>query len=114
MNSQEDEQKRKLRIKTGSCRRLTKDIEFYRREIEEENERIEQLMFVEGDNYDLEKQQEQKEESLNALNMCTTHLENARTELREYFAKISEDASVPFRESNEYLDAEKAIERFHF
>ena len=113
MKTVEFEKKRHLRIKTGSCRRLTKDIEFYRSEIDEENNRIEQLMFVEGDNYDLEKQQQQKEESMAALNMCSNHLEHARTQLREYFAKVSEDATEELKESNEYIDAEKAIEKFH-
>ena len=74
MKTVEFEKKRNLRIKTGSCRRLTKDIEFYRREIEEENERIEQLMFVEGDNYDLEKQQAAKRGIVECFLICALRI----------------------------------------
>lgn len=97
---------RKLKIKANACKRLKKDIEFYNRELDENNDKIETLVEEKADKYDIKKQKEIVEETTNVLNMCETQLDGALDELRKYIQELYENNPNNVRETTQFKEAE--------
>lgn len=100
-----DQRIRQIKIKTGVCKRLTKEKVYYEKEVETENKRYEKLKSEGADEHTLKKQTEVIGESQQMIPDTMRKLTTAKDELEKLLTAESDLA-----EAAEYKDAEKIIE----
>ena len=97
---------RALKIKTGSCRRLSKEVASYGQEAEGQQKRIDKLRAEGADEYTLKKQEEVKQESVDMIADVRTRLGKAVRDLEACVAENEGEAGV---KGSEELEVAKAM-----
>jgi len=100
--------KRSLKIKTGTLGRLGKEVVGYKKELLEQEQRIEKMRAESKDEYDIKKQQEVLQETRDIIPDSVRRLESARNDLKEHMDLIK-TSSPELVESQEWKDAETAL-----
>jgi tubulin-specific chaperone A len=80
---------KKLKVKTGTCKRLNKDLEYYKKEEKQIQEKIEKLKQENADAYTIKKQEEVLGESLTMITDSRNRLETALTDIRDHMVSAS-------------------------
>eukprot|EP01135_Chromosphaera_perkinsii_P005488 Nk52_evm37s352 gene=Nk52_evmTU37s352 len=89
-----DEVQRTLKIKTGVVKRLAKELTMYGKEADNQRARIEKMRTEGKDEYDIKKQHEVLQETLDMLPDVKKRLDAAEVELR----KIVEEMNLDYDE----------------
>ncbi|CAI2181663.1 8399_t:CDS:2 [Funneliformis geosporum] len=97
---------RDLKIKTGVVKRLYKEEKSYRKEVENQQKRIDKLTEDGTDEYTIAKQKEVLQESLNMIPDCQNRLKEAHKELQ----KLLENKDASWNETEELRQAEEIFE----
>merc|ERR1719160_478088 len=88
----ETETARQLRIKTGSVKRLHKELGMYSQELERETARVEKMKADGVDEYDVKQAEQVKTESAMMIPDCRQRLESALSELHTAVEDAKRDA----------------------
>jgi len=98
----------KLKIKTGSCKRLNKDLDYYKKEELQQHERIEKNKNEGADHSTIKKQEEVLAESLMMISDSRNRLENALQDLKDHMLEIknNEGENGPIQMSAEWKEAQ--------
>jgi tubulin-specific chaperone A len=104
---------KKLKVKTGTCKRLNKDLEYYKKEEKQIQEKIEKLKQENADAYTIKKQEEVLGESLTMITDSRNRLETALTDIRDHMEEIrtTEGENGPIQSSTDWSDALVVIEQ---
>ncbi|KAG0267966.1 hypothetical protein DFQ27_007837 [Actinomortierella ambigua] len=97
---------RDLTIKTNVLKRLAKEKIFYEKEKVAQEAKIEAMIVADPDNYDIKKQREVLDETLDMF----PDLERRTLAAREDLAKIVNTCPPDLRSSKEYEDAVQMLE----
>lgn len=101
------EEGRQLKIKTNVCRRLHKEIGYYRIEAEKQQARIDQLIAKGGDESEVRRQKEVKQETINTIPDVITQLRKAVADLHSFIEDNEEvlqaDVSAELEETRKVL-----------
>eukprot|EP00009_Paramoeba_aestuarina_P000769 CAMPEP_0201509144 /NCGR_PEP_ID=MMETSP0161_2-20130828/2278_1 /ASSEMBLY_ACC=CAM_ASM_000251 /TAXON_ID=180227 /ORGANISM="Neoparamoeba aestuarina, Strain SoJaBio B1-5/56/2" /LENGTH=107 /DNA_ID=CAMNT_0047903999 /DNA_START=64 /DNA_END=387 /DNA_ORIENTATION=- len=100
--------KKEIKIITGSCKRLLKEIESYRAEVLVQKDRIDRMRNDGADAYDIKKQQQVLEESEGMIPIVQKQFQTQLEKLIEKLDVAQEDAGII--ESQEYKDADAIIQ----
>jgi len=88
---------RKLKIKTGTCKRLHKELLSYMKETQEQQEKVSKMRAEHADGYDIRKQEEVLSETTNMIGDTTHRFEVAIKDLSdqlELTEKAPEGAAI--------------------
>eukprot|EP01098_Paradermamoeba_levis_P003053 TRINITY_DN1426_c0_g2_i1.p1 TRINITY_DN1426_c0_g2~~TRINITY_DN1426_c0_g2_i1.p1 ORF type:complete len:131 (+),score=43.65 TRINITY_DN1426_c0_g2_i1:97-489(+) len=110
-----NEIKRKLKIVTGSCTRLQKEIVCYQKEFEEQKLKIQQMREENRDPYDIRKQEEVLGEFKATIPQCVQRLQNSLGDLESQLALAVSNSTEGEGEkgilsSDEYKNAKTKFE----
>jgi len=107
---------RKLKIKTGSCKRLHKEIGTYIHEAKKQQEKISKMKANNADSHDVKKQEEVLTESQDMIPDVEKRLEAALQDLRAHMQSIVEEEAA-IQSLEEWKAAEDVVnvaqEYFH-
>jgi tubulin-specific chaperone A len=78
---------KQLKVLLGSCNRLKKEIQLYHKEADEQKKHIESLKEKNADPYDINKQQQVLEETLNIIPHCNMKLNESVEQLEQLIVK---------------------------
>mmetsp|Transcript_29909 Transcript_29909/g.41339 ORF Transcript_29909/g.41339 Transcript_29909/m.41339 type:complete len:105 (+) Transcript_29909:75-389(+) len=97
--------KKQLKITTASCKRLSKDIDYYKGDAEKQKERIQKMKENGADEYDIKKQDEVLVETMTMIPDSQKRYDSKKEELQDLMKKaVQEDPSI--QETTEYQDAD--------
>mmetsp|Transcript_48312 Transcript_48312/g.121638 ORF Transcript_48312/g.121638 Transcript_48312/m.121638 type:complete len:112 (-) Transcript_48312:54-389(-) len=82
------EELRKLKIKVGSCKRLMKEVESYKKECAQQQARIDKLVSEGADEATIKKQKEVLQESQDMIPDCTSRLKVAFSDLESQMEQL--------------------------
>ncbi|KAF8986914.1 hypothetical protein CPC16_008169 [Podila verticillata] len=99
---------RDLSIKTNVLKRLAKEQVFYNEEKQRQQKRIDAMVAKDPENYDIKKQREVLDETLDMLPDVERRKKSAHQELASLVININPDLKT----SKEYEDAVQALEAF--
>lgn len=94
-----------LRIKTGSCKRLLKELQAYEKEVERETAKTTRMKDDGADPYDLKQQESVLAESKMMIPDCTKRLEAALGDLQV----IVEEAQAESTQGSEEIEEAKRL-----
>ncbi|KAH7443309.1 hypothetical protein KP509_02G029100 [Ceratopteris richardii] len=104
-----------LRIKTGSCKRLLKELQAYEKEVERESAKTSKMKDNGADPYDLKQQENVLAESKMMIPDCTRRLEAALGDLQAILAEVEAESAQGSEEIEEakklVVEVEASIDR---
>ena len=78
---------KQLKILLGSCNRLKKEIQYYEREANDQNKHIQSMKEKNEDPYDINKQQQVLEETLNIIPHCKIKLSESIEQMEQLIVR---------------------------
>lgn len=94
-----------IKIKTGSCKRILKELHSYEKEIDREAAKTAAMKEKGADPYDLKQQENVLAESRMMLPDCRKHLEAAVGDLQGMLAGLEQ----PYEEAEEIIEAKNIV-----
>ncbi|PRP73589.1 hypothetical protein PROFUN_02598 [Planoprotostelium fungivorum] len=100
---------KKLKIKTGSVKRLQKDVTSYEAEAQQQKTKVEGMKNNNADPHDVKKQGEFLEESEAVVAQMKTRLSEAHTDLSEFIARIEKSGNTEVVSSEDFATAKQLL-----
>ena len=102
--SRETEEEKQLRIKVSVCKRCSKDLIYYGKEVEKQKAKIEKMKKDGRDEHDVKKQIQVLEESEEMIPLSRDQLRKAKADLKKFM-----ESNTGAIESSKYYDDAKDI-----
>ncbi|KAL3927751.1 MAG: hypothetical protein SGBAC_012954 [Bacillariaceae sp.] len=90
--NKESNPERQLMIKTKACQRLIKEVDYYHKEVKENESKLEDMKSAKRDPYDIKKFQEVLDESYMMLPNSKTRLQRSLQDLATFLENSDTDA----------------------
>ncbi|OWM83258.1 tubulin-folding cofactor A [Punica granatum] len=103
---------RNLKIKTGTCRRIIKELHSYEKEVEREASKTAEMKQKGADPYDLKQQENVLAESRMMIPDCRKRLEASLTDLKATLAELEESDQKEGVEIKEARSTITEVEHF--
>merc|ERR550514_2018685 len=100
---------KQLRIKTGVCKRLRKDITYYEKEKAQQEQKIAKMVDEGKCEYDVKKQREVLDETISMLPETKGRLENGFDDLKAFIDSSQVDSNDELKETELYQQAQDII-----
>ncbi|EJD52208.1 tubulin binding cofactor A [Auricularia subglabra TFB-10046 SS5] len=97
-----------MKIKTGVVKRLLKELTVYKKELEDQQRKVDQLIADGAEDWDIKNGRNMLEESKKMVPDTQARLQKAVTDLRELYVQARLDSAL--HEMDEYIKAEEALE----